>query len=178
MYIIAGLGNHGNEYKNTRHNVGFMIIDGLIGNHGNGKSVHKFSGILTQGSINNLPVIFIKPQTYMNLSGICIGQVCNFYKIIPKDVIVIHDEIDIPFLQIKTKIGGGNAGHNGLKSIDSLIGKDYHRIRIGIDRPQIKEMVADYVLSNFSSDEIIKINELQLKIEEIISKIIKTIYVL
>lgn len=168
MFLIAGLGNPGKEYENTRHNIGFKFIDYIVSEN-NFYGSTNFKGISYQGEVHNKKAIFLKPQTYMNLSGESILSCCSFYKIPKERVIIIHDDIDLDFGEIKTKIGGGNAGHNGLKSIDSLIGKDYHRIRIGIGRPEIKEMVSNYVLSQFTVEEKIKISYIiRLSVEKLI----------
>jgi len=155
MYLLIGLGNFGKEYAKTRHNFGFLALDQIVANHGFGSLGKKFSSEVFVGEIFNKKVIALKPQTYMNNSGIAALEATKFYKISPQNVIVLHDEIDIPLGKIKTKIGGGSAGHNGLKSIDSVIGKEYWRIRLGVDRPKNKEFeVADYVLSKFASEEL------------------------
>jgi len=150
MKLIVGLGNPGPTYSLTRHNIGFMIIDKLINDlNPNNISKKSFEGEL----FKHKDILLLKPVTFMNLSGKSVQAVVNFYKIILDDILVIHDDIDIPFGAIKLKKGGGNGGHNGLKSIDSLITKEYDRLRLGVDKPEKKEMVASYVLSKFEPKE-------------------------
>ncbi|MBD3808223.1 MAG: aminoacyl-tRNA hydrolase [Epsilonproteobacteria bacterium] len=150
MLLFVGLGNPGKEYENNRHNIGFKAIDVLLKNE-NFSEVSKtsFYGQLYKSS-NNL---FLKPSTYMNLSGKSVQAVANFYKIEPDKIVVIHDDIDLPFGSLKFKIGGGSGGHNGLRSIDSMIGKDYIRCRIGIGKPVRKSEVTGFVLGDFSDNE-------------------------
>ena len=148
MALIVGLGNPGSEYSTTRHNIGFMVIDELLRRHTH-QDVSKSSFLgETYKSKEN---IFLKPMTYMNLSGKSILKVKNFYKI--NKVIVIHDDLDLPFGTLRFKLGGGHGGHNGLKSTDSLITKEYIRVRMGIGRPQNKGEVSSFVLSSFSQKE-------------------------
>ena len=144
MTLIVGLGNPDLKYKNNRHNVGFMVIDSIIGDH-KVTSINKssFKGELFKSK----NILFLKPQTYMNLSGDSVRAVSDYYK--PDKIIVIHDDLDLPFGTLRYKLGGGNGGHNGLKSIDACIGKDYYRVRIGIGKPKEKANVANFVLSDF-----------------------------
>lgn len=146
--LIVGLGNPGSAYAHTRHNVGFMVIDELLRRHSSvNVSKSSFEGELFKMSTHFL----LKPTTYMNLSGKSILAVKNFYKI--DEVIVIHDDLDLPFGALRFKRGGGHGGHNGLKSADAAITPDYTRVRMGIGKPEHKSQVADYVLHPFSSDE-------------------------
>ncbi len=147
--LIVGLGNPGSTYQNNRHNIGFMVIDELIRRNSSQKlsSNASFKGELFKFSQNFL----LKPQTYMNLSGESIVAVKNFYKI--EKVIVIHDDLDLPFGTLRFKYGGGHGGHNGLKSTDEKISKEYIRVRLGIGKPQHKGEVASYVLSDFRPEE-------------------------
>lgn len=146
--LIVGLGNPGPAYAQTRHNVGFMVIDELKRRHSPmNVSKSSFDGELFKMSNHFL----LKPQTYMNLSGKSILAVKNFYKI--EEVIVIHDDLDLPFGALRFKMGGGHGGHNGLKSADAAISPDYVRVRMGIGKPEHKSQVADYVLHPFTSDE-------------------------
>lgn len=156
QYLIVGLGNPGKKYINNRHNVGFLCVDFIL------KDIdplclfkNENQSIITKIEIDSNKIIFAKPQTFMNLSGNAVLSLTKFYKISPLNLIIIHDEIDLPFGKIKTKFGGSNAGHNGLKDIDQKIGNNYHRIRIGIGRPEIgiNQSIADYVLSDFSNFE-------------------------
>lgn len=151
MYLIVGLGNIGDKYKNTRHNIGFMVIDEMAKNLSVKTNINKANFIADViKSSNNL---LIKPHTFMNNSGQSIVAIKDYYKIPNENIFVIHDDLDLPFNTVKFKIGGGHGGHNGLRSLDAHIGKDYTRIRIGIGKPENKIDVANYVLSNFSKDE-------------------------
>jgi PTH1 family peptidyl-tRNA hydrolase len=150
MTLFVGLGNPGASYENNRHNIGFRVIDNLI-DHYEATDVSKISFYGELHKSNNL--LFLKPTTFMNLSGKSIQAVQNFYKVKIDDIVVIHDDLDIPFGAVRFKKGGGNGGHNGLKSIDSMIGVEYIRVRMGIDKPTYKSQVADYVLHDFSKDE-------------------------
>lgn len=148
MFLIVGLGNIGDKYKNNRHNIGFRVVDTLISSLNAIKQSDKnFEGELYKSS----QILLLKPSTYMNLSGKSVSAVKNFYKI--KDMLVIHDELDLPFGVIKFKFGGGSGGHNGLKSIDNLCGNEYYRMRYGIGKPSAKEQVIDWVLGDFSKEE-------------------------
>ena len=148
MTLIVGLGNPDSKYKNNRHNVGFMVIDKLINDH-NFTHINKanFRGELYKSR----DILFLKPHTYMNLSGESVRAVCDYYK--PERVIVIHDDLDLPFGTLRYKIGGGHGGHNGLRSIDSHVGKEYIRVRIGIGKPDNKGDVANFVLSDFPKSQ-------------------------
>ncbi len=150
MLLFVGLGNPGKEYENNRHNIGYKAIDVLLESE-NFSEVSKtsFHGKLYKSS-NDL---FLKPSTYMNLSGKSVQAVVNFYKIESENIIVVHDDLDLPFGSLRFKIGGGDGGHNGLKSIDGMIGKNYIRCRIGIGKPARKSEVAGYVLGDFSDNE-------------------------
>ncbi len=150
MKLIVGLGNPGPTYQNNRHNIGFMVIDEVLKNSSfNNISSKKFLGELYKKN----DLLLLKPTTFMNLSGKSVASVSSFYKIPLENILVIHDDIDLPYGAIKIKRGGGNGGHNGLKSIDSLIGKEYNRLRLGVGKPVKKEMVPSYVLSDFSDKE-------------------------
>ena len=146
--LIVGLGNPGSAYAHTRHNIGFMVIDVLARRH-NASSIQKasFEGDLFKFSTHFL----LKPTTYMNRSGRSVVAVKNFYKI--EEVIVVHDDLDLPFGALRFKLGGGHGGHNGLKSTDAAIGREYTRVRMGIGKPEHKSQVADFVLSPFSQTE-------------------------
>jgi PTH1 family peptidyl-tRNA hydrolase len=144
MRLLVGLGNPGDQYAKTRHNIGFRVLDSL------GLDFHKgFLGLIAKDGDR----IYLKPQTYMNRSGDSVLAALSFHKIKPEDLLVIHDELDLPFGTIKLKKGGGHAGHNGLRDIMRVIGPEFSRIRVGIGKPQHKTQVADYVLSNFSAQE-------------------------
>jgi len=150
MLLIVGLGNPGTQYEETRHNIGFKVIDKLVSDFGaRDISKNAFHGKLFKSS----DILLLKPSTFMNLSGNSVQAVKNFYKIELEDIIVIHDDIDLPFSALRFKNGGGHGGHNGLRSIDAMIGKEYSRVRMGVGKPEYKSQVADYVLHNFSSEE-------------------------
>jgi PTH1 family peptidyl-tRNA hydrolase len=157
MFLIAGLGNPGEKYSHTRHNIGFLIIDKIVKNLSLSNNINNpnFKAIVTK-SQNSL---YVQPQTFMNLSGESIVSIADYYDIPNSNIIIIHDDIDLEFGSLKFKIGGGHGGHNGLKSIDSHIGKDYTRIRIGVSKPSNKLDVANYVLSDFSKDEFVQLND-------------------
>lgn len=146
--LIVGLGNPGSAYAHTRHNIGFMVIDELCRRH----SVQNVSKSSFEGELFKMGSHFLlKPLTFMNLSGRSILTVKNFYKI--DEVIVIHDDLDLPFGALRFKSGGGHGGHNGLKSTDAAISPEYIRVRMGIGKPEHKSQVADYVLHSFGADE-------------------------
>ena len=156
--LFIGLGNPGNQYKRTRHNIGFVILDMIAEELGaTWKECNKFQANLTSCNVeaegSYKKIFLLKPLTFMNLSGISTSLVKNFYKLDLDDIIVFHDDIDLKLGEIKYKKGGGAAGHNGLKSLDAHISREYHRIRIGIGRPVEKERVSSYVLENFLPDE-------------------------
>ncbi|MCZ6902172.1 MAG: aminoacyl-tRNA hydrolase [Rickettsia endosymbiont of Ixodes persulcatus] len=154
MILVIGLGNPGKEYQYTRHNIGFIAIEKIANQYNLSFSTKKkFNCEIAESSIEKQKLIFIKPTTYMNLSGKSVISVKTYYNIRPEKIFVIHDDIDLETGRIKFKTGGGNGGHNGLKSIDGVIGNNYNRIRIGVDRPQNNQDVADYVLSNFPKSE-------------------------
>lgn len=151
MFLIVGLGNPGSEYEKTRHNVGFMAIEKLAHTYRFASFKAKFDGLIAEGKIGSEKVYILKPQTYMNLSGNSVVKAANFYKILPQNIIVIHDDMDLSVGKVKAKIGGGSGGHNGLKSIDAVITSNYNRIRIGVGHPILGgEAVVNHVLSRFS----------------------------
>ena len=158
MLVLVGLGNPEAKYKLNRHNVGFMTIDSIVANYKLAPYKTKFQSQIITKKINDTPIIFSKPQTFMNLSGKSIGNILNFYKLKCENVIVIHDDLDLNLGTVKTKIGGSSGGHNGLKSLDSIIGKNYRRLRIGIGHPGDKTLVNNYVLGDFSKSENVIIN--------------------
>ncbi|MDQ7047852.1 MAG: aminoacyl-tRNA hydrolase [Sulfurovum sp.] len=150
MTLFVGLGNPGSQYENTRHNIGFKTIDTLLDRF-SARDISKtsFQGLLYRSSSS----FFLKPSTYMNLSGQSAQAVKHFFKIELEDVIVIHDDIDLPFGALRFKRGGGHGGHNGLKSLDAHLTKEYIRVRIGVGKPEHKSQVANYVLHAFSKEE-------------------------
>jgi len=174
MLVLVGLGNPEAKYKLNRHNVGFMTIDSIVANYKLAPYKTKFQSQIITKKINDTPVIFSKPQTFMNLSGKSIGNILNFYKLKCENVIVIHDDLDLNLGIVKTKIGGSSGGHNGLKSLDSIIGKNYRRLRIGIGHPGDKTLVNNYVLGDFSKSENVIINilikNISLNFDKIITK--------
>lgn len=151
MKLVVGLGNPGSEYANNRHNIGFMVADELI-QRWNGSSQSRFRGEFARVSIQNVPAVVLKPMTYMNRSGESVEPCAHFFKVAPEDVIVVHDELDIPFGRVRVKVGGGHAGHNGLKSIIAHGGPDFVRLRVGIGRPP--GPTVEHVLSDFDPDEV------------------------
>ncbi len=153
MFLIVGLGNPGREYENNRHNIGFIVADLVHAQHNFGAKKLKLQSEVSEGIIAGQKVIIQKPLTFMNCSGSAVAKLVNFLKIPLENIIVIHDDLDLALGRVKVKTGGSNGGHNGLKDIDAHIGNAYGRIRIGIGHPGNKDMVADYVLSNFSKDE-------------------------
>ena len=155
MILFVGLGNPGSQYEETRHNIGFKVIDKLICDLG-ARDISKtsFHGDLQR--VSN--TFFLKPTTFMNLSGKSVQPIKHFFKIELEDVIVIHDDIDLPYGALRFKKGGGHGGHNGLKSIDAHITKEYIRVRVGVGKPEHKSQVADYVLHDFSSEEMASID--------------------
>src|SRR5215469_3790548 len=152
--LLVGLGNPGVRYARNRHNIGFMAVDAVAGRHEFPGFRSRFKGELTDAPIGGERVLLLKPQTYMNASGESVGDAARFFKILPDDIVVIHDEIDLRPGKLRVKRGGGNAGHNGLRSIDACLGPDYWRVRIGVGHPGIKEFVQPYVLQNFPSEEV------------------------
>jgi PTH1 family peptidyl-tRNA hydrolase len=157
MHLIVGLGNIGEKYQLTRHNIGFMVIDKITKNLST-SNIQKsnFHSTLEKSAYD----LYSKPTTYMNNSGMAVQAIKEYYKLEMEDIIVIHDDIDLPFGTVKFKIGGGHGGHNGLRSIDSHIGKEYIRVRIGVGKPQDKSDVANYVLDNFSKEELNKLPDI------------------
>ena len=153
MLLICGLGNPGKKYQYTRHNTGFLFIDALI-KQNNFKFIKKDkSKKIYKGLIDDIECILCKPLTFMNLSGFPIQEVMSFFKISKSNLIVVHDDLDLPLGKIKIKVGGGNGGHNGLVSVDQMIGVAYKRLRIGIGHPGLKELVNKHVLEKFTTNE-------------------------
>jgi PTH1 family peptidyl-tRNA hydrolase len=149
LQIIAGLGNPGGQYDKTRHNAGFWFIDALADRLGVRLQVQsKYHCTMAQAVLDGHKLWLVKPMTFMNVSGKSIAPLANFYKIPPENILIAHDEMSIPVGSVKLKQGGSHSGHNGLKSIDGLYGKNYHRLRIGIDHPGDKNLVTPYVLGN------------------------------
>lgn len=153
--LVVGLGNPGPNYAKTRHNVGFMVADVLAARIGAAFTVHKKSGAeVVSGHLGGRSVLVAKPRVFMNESGRNIGPLAKFYSVVPANVIVVHDELDIDFGRIRLKVGGGEGGHNGLRSVASALGsKDFARVRIGVGRPPGRQDPAAYVLQAFNSVE-------------------------
>ncbi|MGN6487963.1 MAG: aminoacyl-tRNA hydrolase [Devosia sp.] len=153
MHLIVGLGNPGDKYKGNRHNIGFMAVDAIARRYGFPNFREKFQGLVTEGTIDGEKVLLLKPQTFMNASGDSVQQVTKFYKLGPADVSVLYDEIDLAPGKARVKVGGGNGGHNGLRSIDPQIGLGYRRVRLGVGHPGHKDLVMPHVLGDFSKAE-------------------------
>ncbi len=153
MLIFAGLGNPGAQYAGNRHNIGFMAVDALAREYRFPPFRSKFQGQASEGTIGDERVLLLKPTTFMNESGRAVGEAMRFYKVALKDLVVLHDELDLEAGRLRVKIGGGNAGHNGLRSITALCGNDYRRVRLGIGHPGDKALVHNYVLSDFAKTE-------------------------
>jgi peptidyl-tRNA hydrolase, PTH1 family len=153
--LVVGLGNPGPQYAKTRHNIGFMVADILAARVGGSFKVHKKSGAeVVTGRLGHRPVVLAKPRCYMNESGRQVGPLAKFYSVPAADVIVIHDELDIDFGRVRLKLGGGEGGHNGLRSVANALGsKDFQRVRIGIGRPPGRKDPAAFVLEPFTSTE-------------------------
>jgi PTH1 family peptidyl-tRNA hydrolase len=154
MHLVVGLGNPGARYARNRHNVGFMAVEAIARQCRAAGFRSRFKGELAEALIGGERVLLLKPQTFMNASGEAVGEVVRFFKLLLSDIIVIHDEIDLRPGKLRVKLGGGSAGHNGLRSIDALLGPDYWRVRIGVGHPGVKELVQPYVLQNFSGEEV------------------------
>jgi PTH1 family peptidyl-tRNA hydrolase len=153
-FLIVGLGNPGREHAHQRHNIGFMAVDRLADRWRADNWKTKFSGEFTSATIQKHSVFLQKPHTFMNLSGEAVAQAVKFYKMPVDKVIVLHDELDVPFGDVRIKQGGGNGGHNGLRSLDALLGSpNYWRVRLGIGHPGEKYLVTPHVLGNFMGDE-------------------------
>ena len=150
MLLIAGLGNPGPDYSGHRHNVGFMALDVIHRRHGFGPWRRRFQADTAEATIGGEKVLLVKPLTYMNESGRSVGEAMRFYKLSPPEVLVIHDEVDLPPGKMRMKVGGGAAGHNGLRSISAAIGDGYRRIRIGVGHPGVRDLVPRYVLHDFA----------------------------
>jgi len=153
MLLFVGLGNPGARYAGNRHNIGFMVVDAIAKRHGIGPWRRRFQGVAAEGPIGAERVQLLLPGTFMNESGRAVAEAAHFYKLGLPDIVVIHDELDLPPAKVRVKTGGGVAGHNGLRSISAHIGNDYRRVRIGIGHPGDKNLVEPYVLSDFSKSD-------------------------
>jgi PTH1 family peptidyl-tRNA hydrolase len=153
MLLFVGLGNPGSAYVGNRHNVGFMAVEAIAKRHGIGPWRRRFQGVAAEGPLAGKRVLMLLPGTFMNESGRAVAEAANFYKLGIGDIMVFHDEIELPPGKVRLKIGGGNAGHNGLRSISEHLGNDYRRVRIGVGHPGVKELVHHHVLSDFAKSE-------------------------
>jgi PTH1 family peptidyl-tRNA hydrolase len=150
MRLFVGLGNPGAKYAQNRHNIGFMAVEEIARRHGFAPWRRRFQGETSEGVLDRERIVLLKPATYMNESGRAVQEAANFFKIAAGDVTVFQDELELPAAKVRVKVGGGIAGHNGLRSITSHIGNDYRRVRLGIGHPGIKELVHHHVLSDFA----------------------------
>jgi len=150
MRLFVGLGNPGAKHARNRHNIGFMAVDEIARRHGFSPWRRRFQGETSEGTLGPERVILLKPTTYMNESGRAVQEAASFFKIAPADTTVFHDELELPPGKVRVKIGGGIAGHNGLRSISAHIGNEYRRVRLGIGHPGVKELVHGHVLSDFA----------------------------
>ena len=153
MRLFVGLGNPGASHAGNRHNIGFMVVDAIRKRHGIGPWRRRFQGVATDRPLGGERVQLLLPGTFMNESGRAVAEAMHFYKLGLPDVLVFHDELDLPPGKVRVKTGGGVAGHNGLRSISAHIGNDYRRVRIGIGHPGVKELVHSYVLSDFAKSD-------------------------
>jgi peptidyl-tRNA hydrolase, PTH1 family len=153
MRLFVGLGNPGAKYAHNRHNIGFMAIDEIARRHGFAPWRRRFQGQTSEGTIDGEKVFLLRPETFMNESGRAVQEAANFFKLGVDDIIVFQDELELPPAKMRVKVGGGIAGHNGLRSISAHIGNEYRRVRLGIGHPGVKELVHGYVLSDFAKDD-------------------------
>jgi PTH1 family peptidyl-tRNA hydrolase len=153
MRLFVGLGNPGAKYAHNRHNVGFVVVDEIARRHGFAPWRRRFQGETSEGTLDSERVVLLKPATFMNDSGRAVQEAANFFKIAAGEVTVFQDELELPPAKVRVKMGGGIAGHNGLRSISAHIGNEYRRVRLGIGHPGVKELVHSYVLSDFAKDE-------------------------
>lgn len=153
MLLFVGLGNPGAKYARNRHNIGFMAIDAIAREHNFSPLRKRFQGVASEGVIDGARAMLLQPQTFMNESGRAVAEAARFHKIALNDIVVFHDELDLAPSKLRVKTGGGNAGHNGLRSITALMGNDYRRVRLGIGHPGDKSLVHSYVLNDFAKSE-------------------------
>ena len=153
MLLFVGLGNPGAKYAHNRHNVGFMVADEIARRHGFAPWRRRFQGETAEGTLERERIILLKPMTFMNDSGQAVQEASAFFKLAPNEITVFHDEIELPPAKLRVKVGGGIAGHNGLRSVSAHVGNDYRRVRIGVGHPGIKELVHGHVLNDFAKDE-------------------------
>jgi len=173
-WIVFGLGNPGDRYARTRHNAGVGVLEELLERAGAKFKGHKSGALVAEGSLAGERVVLARSTGYMNESGRPLGQLVRFYKTGPEQVIVVHDELDIPFGEIRIKVGGGTAGHNGLKSVGNhLSSKEFPRVRVGISRPSGQMDAADYVLQNFSGSERSQLPEIIQRAADAVERILE-----
>ena len=153
MLLFVGLGNPCAKYAHNRHNVGFMVVDEIARRHGFAPWRRRFQGETAEGTLERERVVLLKPMTFMNDSGQAVREASNFFKLAEGEITVFHDEIELPPAKVRVKVGGGIAGHNGLRSISAHVGNDYRRVRLGVGHPGVKELVHSYVLSDFFKEE-------------------------
>jgi peptidyl-tRNA hydrolase, PTH1 family len=153
MLLFVGLGNPGERHVGNRHNIGFMAVEAIAKGHGLRPWRRRFHGVSVDGALGGEHVVLLLPGTYMNDSGLAVAAAAQFYKIAPSEIVVFHDEVDLTPGKLRVKTGGGNAGHNGLRSISAHIGNDYRRVRIGVGHPGVKDLVYAHVLGNFAKSE-------------------------
>ena len=153
MRLLVGLGNPGEKHKNNRHNIGFMAVEAIARRHGFPPWRRRFQGVTAEGPLGGVRVLLLLPGTFMNESGRAVAEAAHFYKLDAGHVVVLHDEAELPPGKVRLKLGGGNAGHNGLRSITEHIGNDYHRVRLGVGHPGNKDMMESYVLQDFAKSE-------------------------
>jgi PTH1 family peptidyl-tRNA hydrolase len=159
MVLLVGLGNPGQDYAKNRHNIGFMAVEEIAQRHGFGPWRRRFQGQAADGRLSDKRAYALKPETYMNESGRAVAAAMRYYRLEAEDVIVLYDEIDLDAGKVRCKQGGGNAGHNGLRSLDSHIGRDYVRVRLGIGHPGDRDRVSGHVLGNFSKADMIWVTD-------------------
>ena len=153
MRLFVGLGNPGAKYASNRHNIGFLAVDEIARRHGFAPWRRRFQGETSEGVVDREKVVLLKPTTFMNESGRAVQEAANFFKLAPADITVFQDELELPPAKVRVKIGGGIAGHNGLRSISAHIGNEYRRVRLGIGHPGVKELVHSHVLSDFAKSD-------------------------
>jgi PTH1 family peptidyl-tRNA hydrolase len=154
VHLIIGLGNPGRRYEKTRHNMGFRVIERLSEAHDIPLTDNRFDSVVGKGAMGGAAVLLAKPQTFMNLSGQAVRKLFDYFRIATEDVVVVHDDLDLPFAEIRLKYGGGHGGHKGLISVMQHLGsRDFSRVRMGIDRPTAREDVERYVLEPFAPEE-------------------------
>ncbi|WP_420403799.1 aminoacyl-tRNA hydrolase [Nisaea sp.] len=153
MFLFVGLGNPGPKYELTRHNIGFLVADEIASSYGFGPFRSRFQALTADGSVGGEKVLLMKPTTFMNESGRAVGEAVRFFKIPLEKIVVFYDEIDLAPGKLRVKRGGGAGGHNGIRSIDAHVGKEYWRVRLGVGHPGDKNRVKDYVLHDFSRAE-------------------------